>query len=450
MQVNTRILVADDDNRILQTISRNLSLAGYSVLTASSGAEAIRLYRQEKPDIVLTDVRMPYVDGFEVLEKIRSHDPEAEVILVTGHGDMDVAIAALRAGASDFIPKPVEHIVLETALRHARDRLRLKRELRIAREELRTSEEQYRAITETALVGIGITLPDGTLTFVNQTLAEMVGYSQHELIGTSLERTTTPASFDRYQQQTQPSNGGECSQYEITLVRKDGTALNAIVSATPLPGTDQRTLAVITDITERKRAEAALRQAHDELESRVAQRTAELSQANAQYEGLVNSIDGIVWEVDAQTFQFTFVSKQAQELLGYATSEWITQHDFWSKHIHPDDREWAVTFCEDAIRRNEDYEFEYRMIAADGHQVWLKDIVAVISENGHPVTLRGVMIDITKRKRLEEHLEAIYQLGRNLTLLHDENAIVQRALETAAHVIGFEYANFGLVDETTD
>ena len=315
---------------------------------------------------------------------------------------MDMTISALRAGASDFIAKPVEQHVLEAALRHATDRLRLKRELRSAREELRASEEMYRAITETALVGIGITVADGTLVFANQTLADMVGYTPHELMGISFAHITAPASFELFREQTGPVNdggvnGGECNQYEITLVRQDGTTLNAITSTTPLPGGDQRTLAVITDITERKRTEAALREAHDELETRVAQRTAELSQANAQYEGLVNSIDGIVWEADVRTLQFTFVSQQAQTLLGYDTSEWTNRSDFWSKHIHPDDREWAVAFCQNAIRQNDDYEFEYRMIAADGRHVWLRDIVAVIAENGQPKTLRGVMIDITKR-----------------------------------------------------
>lgn len=450
MDATPRILVADDDERILQTMSRNLVLAGYRVLTASSGTDAVRRYQQEKPDIVLTDVRMPYVDGFEVLKKIRAYNPEAEVILVTGHGDMEMTISALRAGASDFIAKPVEQHVLEAALRHATDRLRLKRELRTAREKLRASEEMYRAITETALVGIGITVADGTLIFANQTLADMVGYSPDALVGMSLARITAPASFALYREYTAPAAGSECSQYEITLVRQDGTRLNAITSTTPLPGSERRTLAVITDITERKRTEAALRQAHDELETRVAQRTAELVRANAQYEGLVNSIDGIVWEADVRTLNFTFVSQQAQTLLGYDTAAWTNRPDFWSQHIHPDDRDWAVAYCQNAIRQSSDYEFEYRMIAADGHAVWLRDIVTVITKDGQPETLRGVMIDITARKRLEEHLEAIYQLGRNLTLLHDENTIVQRALETAAQVIDFAYANFGLVDESTN
>ncbi len=132
-----KILIVDDDARVLRTFSRNLSLEGYTVLTADSGQSALDLYALEHPEIVLVDVRMPYMDGFEVLAAIRERDPESEVILVTGHGDVDMTIAALRAGASDFIPKPVEKATLQAALRRSRERLRLQRELRAATEALK-------------------------------------------------------------------------------------------------------------------------------------------------------------------------------------------------------------------------------------------------------------------------------------------------------------------------
>ncbi|MGD1993019.1 MAG: hybrid sensor histidine kinase/response regulator [Anaerolineae bacterium] len=134
--MDQRVLVADDDARVRQTFSRNLTLDGYSVLTAADGEEALQVFREELPDIALVDVRMPRLDGFQVLRAIREQDSEAEVILVTGHGDMDTAIEALRAGASDFISKPVEQRTLEAALRRAQDRLRMKRQLRAAQQAL--------------------------------------------------------------------------------------------------------------------------------------------------------------------------------------------------------------------------------------------------------------------------------------------------------------------------
>lgn len=118
---------------------------------------------------------------------------------------------------------------------------------------------------------------------------------------------------------------------------------------------------------------------------------------------LVDSLDGIVWEADAETFRFTFVSRQAEKILGYPLKEWL-EPNFWRDHTHPDDTDWCSAFCLDCTRRQQDHEFEYRMIAADGRIVWLHDIVSVKSEPGGVLCLRGFMLDITRRKQAEEDL----------------------------------------------
>lgn len=126
-----------------------------------------------------------------------------------------------------------------------------------------------------------------------------------------------------------------------------------------------------------------------------------------EYEDLLNSLDSIVWELDARTFQLSFVSKQAERLLGYPVEQWLTEPDFWQNHLHPEDQTWALGFCLDALRKREDHQFEYRMIAADGRVVWLQDRVRVIHEEGQPVKLRGLMVDITPRKHAEEELQKL-------------------------------------------
>lgn len=140
--MNEKILVVDDDPRVLRTFARNLTLIGHEVLTAAGGEEALQIYDRECPAISMVDVRMPDMDGFALLRAIRERDPAAEVILVTGHGDMSIAIDALRAGASDFIPKPVGQVTLETALQRSQGRLRLKRELRAAQRALQEHADE--------------------------------------------------------------------------------------------------------------------------------------------------------------------------------------------------------------------------------------------------------------------------------------------------------------------
>ncbi|MFP4393925.1 MAG: sensor histidine kinase [Anaerolineales bacterium] len=131
-----KILVIDDDPRVLSTFTRHLRLQGHTVFTAMQGEEALAVYHREHPSIIFADVRIPPPNGIEVLKTIRRESPDAEVILITGHGDMELAIAALREGASDFIPKPIAPDVLTNALRHACGRLSLKRELAEAQEKL--------------------------------------------------------------------------------------------------------------------------------------------------------------------------------------------------------------------------------------------------------------------------------------------------------------------------
>ena len=136
---------------------------------------------------------------------------------------------------------------------------------------------------------------------------------------------------------------------------------------------------------------------------------ADAQAAEQRFRDLVNSTGGIVWEADAQTFQFSFVSQQSERILGYPVALWLSEPTFWKDHVHPDDREWVEQYCREATTARRDHDFEYRMIAADGRTVWLRDLVAVVVVNGAPTKLRGVMVDVTKRKTAEEELKRTEQ-----------------------------------------
>jgi PAS domain S-box-containing protein len=130
-----------------------------------------------------------------------------------------------------------------------------------------------------------------------------------------------------------------------------------------------------------------------------------LARSERLYSTIVNSLNGIIWEADGQTFQFSFVSPQAERILGYPAGQWLEEPGFWSAHTHPEDRDWCGAFCRDAIERHRDHQFEYRMVAANGRLVWLHDIVTVRTLPDGSVRLWGIMIDVTQRKRAEEQLD---------------------------------------------
>lgn len=141
----------------------------------------------------------------------------------------------------------------------------------------------------------------------------------------------------------------------------------------------------IQDITERKQAEENLKFSSE------------------KFQNLVNSTGGIVWEADSKTFNFTYVSQEAERLLGYSTDEWKTK-DFWANHLHPDEKEKTIAFCVSQTKKMKSHDFIYRFKSKKGNYIWLRDIVNIGIENGKPRWLRGVMFDITKQKETNQLL----------------------------------------------
>jgi two-component system cell cycle sensor histidine kinase/response regulator CckA len=173
---------------------------------------------------------------------------------------------------------------------------------------------------------------------------------------------------------------------------------------------------------------------------------------SSNFPGLVESLGAIVWEADPETFQFLFVSAHAEAVLGYPVRQWLDEPDFWRSHTHPGDVQWCTEFCADSVRNGRDHQFEYRMIAADGHVVWLRDVVTVERSPTGATRMRGFMTDITDRKMAEEALvarEQQLQLAFEVASIglaeHDHALNRTRFSDNLIRVLGFEP---GTVDAT--
>ncbi len=124
-----KILIVDDEEIIVRLLSMSLRSDGYETVTAYNGEEGLEVFKSESPDIVVTDIKMPVMDGLELLKKIKEIDTDIEVIIVTGHGDIDSTITALQFGASDFINKPVRDEALAIALDRAKEKIDIREKL---------------------------------------------------------------------------------------------------------------------------------------------------------------------------------------------------------------------------------------------------------------------------------------------------------------------------------
>ncbi|HEX4595139.1 MAG TPA: response regulator [Bryobacteraceae bacterium] len=141
---------------------------------------------------------------------------------------------------------------------------------------------------------------------------------------------------------------------------------------------------------------------------------------------LLNDVDAVVWSVELPANKFTFVSRHAEQLLGFPAGHWTTTESFWTERVHPADRDWVAKSYQNAIDRAEGHVAEFRALAADGSLVWLREKARVVADSqGRFTRLIGVTIDITERRLLDaqltqaERVEAVSKLASRLA--HDLN-----------------------------
>jgi PAS domain S-box-containing protein len=149
--------------------------------------------------------------------------------------------------------------------------------------------------------------------------------------------------------------------------------------------------------------------------------------------------DAVLWEADAVTLQFTYISPDAEELFGYPLERWLTDANVWVDLLHPFDRDRAVQECRDAIAAGQDHVLEYRVRTAPGKVIWIRDLVRVIVDaEGRPVSLHGAMVDITDRRLLLDQVRYAHRLGALGQLTRAIAPVPDEAIDLNAELRGLE------------
>jgi PAS domain S-box-containing protein len=270
-----KILLVDDEESIRNMMRMTLELDGYSVLTAADGPSALTIFQEELPDVVLLDVRMPGMDGVEALRRIKEINRDAEVIIISGHGDMDMAIKCLRMEASNFLTKPVSEELLSLSLKRSLEKVALRRKVkqytrdletlvREANVELEKAYQFRENIIEHSPDAIVCIRKGGTIIIFNSAAEKLLGYRKEQVIGVMNIVQIYPQGVARKIMKDLKSGdfGGPdiLQKRQVSLVDKHGNELPVYISAAILyeNGMEAGSVGIFTDLRERIKLEKQL------------------------------------------------------------------------------------------------------------------------------------------------------------------------------------------------
>lgn len=295
------ILIVDDEESIRRILALSLADDGYDVTTAADGRQALESFRAHRPDIVITDIKMPGMSGIELLEKIKAEHSDTEVIMITGHGDMQTAIESLKKDAVDFITKPIHDDVLAIALRRARERITARNRMAAYTENLEAqvaekmtrleaSRQRYQQLFDES--PCYITVQDRDLCIVNANQRFLADFNA----------TIGMHCYTAYKQRTQPCpdcpvkatfQDGQSHQLEMQVTAKSGELCHLFISTAAMQDDDQpltRVIEMSTNITELRL-----------LQDRLASLGLHAGTVSHAIKGLLTQLDGGIYLLNTGT-----------------------------------------------------------------------------------------------------------------------------------------------------
>jgi len=414
------ILVVDDEPESLRLLTGILAAEGYQVRPADSGELALAAVTAEAPELILLDIRMRGMDGFEVCRRFKASDQHREIPLmfISAAIDVEERVEGLALGAVDFVSKPFQRGELLARVRAHLElgRLRTQLEKQVAQQTaelrgtvkqlelevaerhrtemaLRESEERFRAIFSRAAVGIAQTSVDGKWLLLNDRLCEILGYTQAELRGKTFLEFTHPDDREVCAAAVRRLLAGEMSSHSMDMryIHMDGSLVWARLCVSLVRDQDNRPqyfIAVVEDITNRMEAERALRDSERRL----------VLAESAAHLGL--------WDWDLRTNAHTTCGEYSQ-LYGLSADHPPLTYEQWLSMIHPDDRERVQSLLRESLEKTHVWDSEFRVLWPDGSVHWLLGKGTVfLDDSGRPGRLTGVNLDITERKHAEAALRA--------------------------------------------
>ena len=258
------ILLVDDESSILMAVGMYLEDMGYRVVSLESGKRALELIDKSKFDLIITDLVMDDIDGFDVLKKSKELHPDTMVIVLTGYPALNFAIDALRLGADDYILKPCDPEELRFRVVRCLEKLKIQKEMKRSQEALRKSEETLRAIMDHSPANIFLKDRQGKYVLANDQYKLLFHRTHDQIIGKTdydLFPEETAAIMRKNDEQVFDADGA--LEFEEIFPHNDGphTYISIKFPVSIPSGTSKNVCTISTDITERNRLELRLQRA---------------------------------------------------------------------------------------------------------------------------------------------------------------------------------------------
>ncbi|MBU2499535.1 MAG: response regulator, partial [Proteobacteria bacterium] len=411
------ILVVDDEKDICEVLDISLSDLGYKVSTAGNGEEALQVFERIRPSIVLTDIRMPGMDGIELLQRIKEQDPETEVIVITGHGDMDLAIRSLKLEATDFITKPINDELLEFALKRVQERITSRRRMREYTEDLErlVREQSEKLIKAERLTAVGQVIEglasatknvmedlEGGLTYFNE-LPCLVSIHNRDceiVAANELYKSRIGDRVGRKSEEIYVHKPGEEKMSPVARTIKTGMGQSSKETIRDLLGREIPVIVHTAPIRNKdKEIELVLEMSADIIEVNRLQE--ELRASQERYQMLFDAVPCYI-SVHDRNLKLTATNKRFKEDFGEGTGAFCFEV---YKHRNAPCPECPVTktFDEETSQQAETV-----VTSKSGEQrnvlIWTAPIRNALGEVSH---VMEVSTDITQIRKLQDHLTSL-------------------------------------------
>ncbi len=421
------VLIVDDHKTMLRAISGIFRSKEYCVHTAEDGVEAWDMISQGlNVDVVLTDINMPNMSGLELLSKVKHRDPSIEVIMMTGYGEYELALQALKIGASDYMDKPFPADEILHAVEKCLDRRRLHLEnlayqntletlVEQRTQDLRRSEAKYRSLIENSFDIIYSLDQNGFFTFINHEITHAVGYQPDQIIGTHYRDLIHAEDFPRVGRIFSERRTGTRADHwvEARLMKRpaddnDNQCCSVEVKARGLyddQGVLLGTQGTIRDITERRKMEQQLRDYAENLENTVNEKTRELRDTTQKLNSILQAArDFFIITFDDNGILMS-MNEGARSILGYEHDELVGKESITVFNPVKNTSQAWLRKMKRTVTKSGKYEKELQL-RRKNNQVFPAQLI-VRPLNGFSTSERSYLCigqDITSHKAIQKEL----------------------------------------------